>query len=411
VLDNYYFRSWTRDGLRSGPLGPFLDDFVTHLASQGYSDSTVRKSIRFLACLGCWLREVALDVTLLDEAALDRFATELPGRPYVRANRAAFKGLRPATERLLSWLRMQGFVASKVPAAPPADPLIGSFEDWMLRHRRVADVTLEFSYRPFLIRFLACVGRAAETYTAATIRGFILEQAGQYSRSSVQTGTSAIRMFLRYLATEGRCSPDLVAAVPTVPRWRKEVLPQWINPSDVERIISTCAGQVGCRDRAILLLLARLGLRAGDVRGLRLSDLDWTNARIAVCGKGQRREMLPLPQDVGDAILDYVLHIRPRIDGDHVFVTANAPYHSLGASAVSTIVVRASARAHVVLPRGGAHVFRHSLATALLADGVSLAGIGSVLRHKDLDTTRIYAKVDAALLSTVARPWPLEVTA
>ena len=409
MLDNFYTRPWTRRDLRSGAIGPVIDDFVAHLVAQRYSYSSIRKSIRFVACLGRWLKEEKIELALVDEAVLDRFAAELPRCRYVRANRGAFAGLRPAIGLLLSWLRIRGVVASRAPSAPPLDPLITAFEAWIRRHRGIAVVTLKFSYRPFLVRFLASAGRTAEKYTASAVRRFILEQAEQHSRRSVQTGTSAIRMFLRYLAAEGRCLPELVGAVPTVARWRKDVLPRFISPDDVERILSGCdsSDRVGCRDRAVLLLLARLGLRAGDVRGLRLGDLDWGGARVRVCGKGRREGALPLPQDVGDALLAYVLGARPEVGDDHVFITTQAPYHALGASAVTTIAVRAAARANAALPRGGAHVLRHSLATSLLAGGMSLPGIGAVLRHQNSDTTLIYARVDPGLLITVARPWPI----
>ena len=411
MLEHYLTNELTKTRLRSGPMGPFIDDFAGHLKLLDYRFSTGRNQLRFVACLAIWLGETGRPISLLDEETLETFRAELPTRPWLRPNKGSFEGMSSATTLLLSWLRLTGVVQTTAPPRAPVPSPIAGFEAWMLQHRQVAPTTVEGCYRVFLRRFLSTLGERPETYTALGIRSFILDQAAHLSRKSIQTSTSAIRMFLRYLATQGKCSPDLISAVPTVARWRKDVLPQWLGRQDVERIVSAtdATRPNGCRDRAVLLLLARLGLRAGDIRGLRLVDIDWPASRLWVCGKGRRRQALPLPQDVGDALLDYLTRVRPEVDHDHAFVRLQAPHNPFGGSTVSTLVVRAAARAGVALPRGGAHVLRHSLATALLADGMSLDGIGAVLRHKDLDTTLIYAKVDTSLLRMVARPWPLEV--
>jgi site-specific recombinase XerD len=173
-------------------------------------------------------------------------------------------------------------------------------------------------------------------------------------------------------------------------------------------VLDACVSDNACglRDRAVMLLLARLGLRAGDVAGLRMEDVDWKNARIAVCGKGRRHEWLPLPQDVGDALLRYVLDARPRIGTDRVFVMIKAPSGPLTRAAVTHVARSALRRAGVKAPINGAHVFRHSAATAMLRQGASLAGVGAVLRHWSPSTTAHYAKVDFGLLGEIAQPWP-----
>jgi site-specific recombinase XerD len=217
-------------------------------------------------------------------------------------------------------------------------------------------------------------------------------------------------MFLRFLIAEGRCAAGLDAAIPTVAHWRLAPLPRYLSPEDVERLIVSCdqASAVGWRDRAILLLLARLGLRARDIAHLRLSDIDWEGASIQVCGKGRRHARLPLSQEVGQAIVAYLKKGRPRTNADTVFFSSRAPRRPFASNcAISEIVKRALHRAGVVRPsRGAAHLLRHSLATSLLRRGTSLQDIAAILRHRSTETTLIYAKVDIPSLRQIAQPWP-----
>ena len=313
---------------------------------------------------------------------------------------------------VLRRLRQDGLVHTAPPAPPPVPTLIADFEVWMVTYRAVRQRTMRKSYRPVLRRLLTYLGDEPETYTASAIRAFILEWAEQAGRERVVTRLSAIRMFLRYLSTIGRCPPGLAGAVPRLAPWRQTQLPRWIRPEEVEQFVDSCdlSKPAGVRDLSLLLLLARLGLRAVDVARLHLDDIDWASARIWVCGKTPRKEALPLPQDVGDALLAYLVDGRPVVPSNSVFVGARAPHAPLSAESVAAVVVRAARRADISIPEVGSHVLRHSLATALLTEGMSLAGIGAVLRHSSLDTTRIYAKVDLATLRMVTRPWPLEVS-
>jgi len=217
-------------------------------------------------------------------------------------------------------------------------------------------------------------------------------------------------MFLRFLIAEGQCAVGLDAAIPTVAHWRLASLPRYLQPEEAERLIDSCdrASAVGWRDRAILLLLARLGLRADDIAHLRLSDIDWKDASIQVCGKGGRYARMPLTQEVGQAIVAYLKKGRPRSNIDTLFIRCRAPYCAFSShSAVSLIVDRALRRAGVARPsRGAAHLLRHSLATSLLRQGASLEDIATILRHRSIATTQIYAKVDIASLRQIAQPWP-----
>ena len=246
-------------------------------------------------------------------------------------------------------------------------------------------------------------------YNAALVRDVLLRRFATASRSHARGLATSMRMYLRFLAVRGECSPTLLGAVPTAPGWRLCELPRYVPADDIERLIGSCdvTTPVGLRDRAILLLLARLALRAGDVVHLRLSDLDWDNARVRVCGKSRREVGLPLPQDAGDAVLDYIEHARPRIGEDRVFLTVRAPYRPFTSSnAITDLVIQALKRTGMndVKPKG-AYLFRHSAATNLLRAGASLDVIGALLRHRSPDTTVIYAKTDRPMLLEVAQPW------
>lgn len=256
---------------------------------------------------------------------------------------------------------------------------------------------------------VADLGPDPRAYDAAGIREALL---GRYDRGSSSFAgklASSLRVYLRYLAVNGICSPSLIDAVPTATTWQLAPLPCTITPEQVERVIACCdvTTPVGCRDRAILLLLARLALRAGDIFALRLEDIDWRRALVRVCGKSKREECLPLPQDAGDAILDYIEKARPRIAENRIFLRTMAPYVPLAYSqTITSVVVRALKRAGLeeVRPRG-AYLFRHSAATNLLRSGQSLETISALLRHKSMATTTIYAKTDAPMLLEIAQPW------
>lgn len=203
--------------------------------------------------------------------------------------------------------------------------------------------------------------------------------------------------------------PALIATVPAIGEWKLCSLPRYLGAAEVDQLVAVCepSSAAGARDRAIILLLARLGLRAGDVRDLRLADIDWSRGRLRVVGKGRRETWLALPQDAGNAVLHYLEHFRPRFDDDHVLLRVYAPWGPLPASGpISKLVRRAIQRAGGKAPSMGAHVLRHSAATAWLRQGVSLDTIGSVLRHRCIESTAHYAKVDTTLLRKVAQPWP-----
>ena len=409
MLDDYFHLASTRARLRSGPFADYLDGFAAFLRDERFCDSTARLYLRSSSAFSRWLEDTGSPIDGIDTATVTSFVAALPDSPYVGRGRTNFNRARHELIVFLGWLRREGLLAPVPDAAARLPSSIAGFEEWMLQHRRVQPPTLTGSYRPILIRFLSALGDDPGEYGAAGVRTFILDQAPRLSRKRLQTYALVVRMFLRFQATRGLCSPGLAGAVPKIAQWRSDRLPKHVPPAEVEKLLEACdrSTSAGRRNYAMLLLLARLGLRAGDVTSLHLADIDWRQARIWVAGKARRREALPLPQDVGDAILSYLTLDRPQVDFDEVFVTARAPYVALKMPSLSTIVTRTAARAGVELPGTASHVLRHSLATSLLADGVSLAAIGAVLRHRSTETTTIYAKVDAQLLLSVTRPWPM----
>ncbi len=224
---------------------------------------------------------------------------------------------------------------------------------------------------------------------------------------------TALRVFIRFLITAGLCPVGLDAAIPTLAHWHLSTLPRYLQAEEVERVVAACRADtaVGIRDRAIVLLLARLALRAGDIVHLRLGDIDWKQGWIRVCGKGRHETRLPMLQEVGEAIIAYVTGSRPPVDTDTLFVRSRAPLWGFAShAAISVIVAKAMHRAGVACPvRGAAHVLRHSAATAMLRQGASLQDIAVILRYRSIETTSIYAKVDVLALRGIAQPWPEEV--
>ena len=249
-----------------------------------------------------------------------------------------------------------------------------------------------------------------DRFDAQSLRQFILDTSQRCGWAAAKKCTTALRMFLRFLIADGKCAAGLDASIPVLAHWRLSSLPRYLQSDEVERVIASCdpATPIGKRDRAILLLLARLGLRAGDIVQLRLGDIDWKEAGICVSGKGRRQTLMPLTQEIGDAIASYIQDGRPQTTVDTLFIRSRAPFRALANHcAISMIVAQAMRRAGVICPsRGAAHVLRHSVASSMLRHGSSLQEIAGVLRHRSIATTEIYAKVDVLTLRQIAQPWP-----
>jgi site-specific recombinase XerD len=263
-----------------------------------------------------------------------------------------------------------------------------------------------------ITRMLPTLGGDSSEYNAASVKKVILEQIRDCRPAHAKTIVGALRIYLRFLATNGACPPGLDHTLPTVAEWKLSSLPRYLDAQQAVRLIDSCkkSGPQGLRDRAIVLLLLRLGLRGGDIAGMRPTDIDWQKATLLVRGKGRRDVRLPLPQDAGDAVLDYIEHARPQVAINRVFLCVKAPFRPIRSGPIVSGIVRAALRRAGIKnpPSHGANLLRHTAATMLLRAGSTLDEIGTVLRHKSPDTTAHYAKVDIAALQHIAQPWPKE---
>ena len=256
---------------------------------------------------------------------------------------------------------------------------------------------------------MIALGNDPTRWDAKGVRTFFLDRATRCGIGTAEKLTTSLRTFLRYLSVHGQCQADLDRAVPAYASWRLAEMPRYLTAEQVHCLITACDGSSPerRRDRAIIMLLARLGLRAGDVAQLHIADIEWETGTLRVSGKGRYQVRLPLPQEVGDAILDYIGCRPPVHDTDHLFVRNIAPFRPfIRGDGVSGVVRRAMKRAGIMTPAKGAHVLRHTAATEMLRHGVPLDRIALVLRHRGIDTTAYYAKADVNLLKQIAQPWP-----
>jgi site-specific recombinase XerD len=407
VINQLFTFSSTIDRLRQGPLSEYLDAYAASVAEQGYRDHSIRQQIVVIADLSRWLKQKRFTLLDLDDTVVDRFLRLRRGQHRVR------RGDPKALGRLLAMLRQTGVVKQQQAVEVTARAkVIGEFRHYLSQERGLAQPTL-LNYLPVIEQFLSerFYNRAPNfsQLRAPDVTGFVLRRARQLSPVRARLMVTALRSFFRYLRHRGAMSIDLTGCVPTVPSWSLSALPRFLPAADVERVLECCDRKtsVGRRNYAILLLLARLGVRAGEVVGLNLADIDWGAGQIIIRGKGGKSAPLPLVAEVGASLAAYLRHDRPRSASRRVFIRHRAPLIGLGnSSTVSSLVRRALKHAGVESAHNGAHVFRHSLATSLLRQGGSLDEIGELLRHQSPNTTAIYAKVDVTALHTLALAWP-----
>lgn len=399
--------------LRSSPAHASLEDFADQLWQVGYARTAAQKHIGVVEHFVYWADQQNIAFDDLSESSIKSFDRHLS---RCRCQCPCHGGTYPlkrqdsSTRLFLGYLCGAGIAPRAVRHATDSEPvLLSEFHDWMRQQRGTCHASLR-NYSYSIRDLLKTVGDDPGRFDAQRLRRFVLERCQHSGPGAKKSCITGVRMFLRFLIAEGQCPPGLDGCIPTMAHWRLSTLPQYLQPGDVERVIESCdlATSVGRRDRAILLLLARMGLRAGDVARLRLEDIDWEQAWIQVSGKGRRQTRLPLTQEVGDALVRYLCESRPSSVSNALFVRHRAPFHPFRThSAVSMVVTRAMNQAGVACPsRGAAHLFRHSAATSMLRHGTSLQDIGVILRHRLVQTTAIYAKVDVAALGTIAQPWP-----
>jgi integrase/recombinase XerD len=393
--------------IQHSPLGAFFESYESEMCSEGYAQQTREVQIRVVADFSHWLVGRGISA---QEVTAELF------RPFLRARarrRCPTRNDQSALDRMLSLLVREGVVPPPTsPPATPADRLQAEFRLY-LQQERALTLTTQDCYLMFVSEFLKERFGSGPidlaSMCAADVLGFVQRRAVTIRSKRVQLMTTALRSFLRFARYRGEIDKDLAACVPAIANWKLSTIPRAIPPDQVKLLLTSIDRKtaVGRRDYAILLILARLGLRAGEIRTLTLEDLDWHEGLITVRGKAGRYSQLPLPADVGEAIADYLRHGRPIASSRCVFLRARAPAGGFQSqSGIGSMVRHALARAGIDALRTGAHQFRHALACQMLKQDASLSEIGELLRHRSPQTTAIYAKVDLASLATLALPWP-----
>ena len=407
MLETYFSAAKMLGHLRSGPSGPYLDGFAAALERQGYRPATAVRYLRAAAHVGHIMVERGASLSDIDLATFSEHlrTCRCPRAKGGRRNHHTIYGAKLFCRHLVGIGVCQPAAVATTPAEPP---LVTNFKAWLRKHRGASDPTIKL-YARDAARLMTVLGADPTGWTPAVVRSYFIDRARTCGSGTVEKLTTSLRAFLRYLAVEGRCQAGLDTVVPAYAHWRLADMPRYLAAEQVSRLIAACDGEAIARrrDRAIILLLARLGLRAGDVAQLRLVDIEGQTGSLRVSGKSRYEVRLPLPQDVGDAIAVY-LECRPSVcRSDHVFLRTIAPYRPFRqGDGISSVVKRLMKRAGIVTPVKGAHVLRHTAATEMLRHGVPLDKIGLVLRHRGIDTTATYAKADVALLKQVAQPWP-----
>ena len=388
-----------------------VEDFLDPFRSQGYSAGMLGSHKGACRHFVVWLHGERIPLKEIDARTIERFVEHdcvcMRGfRTLKRRSAGTVTAYKSPIRQFVGFLVERGQIPdTALPRVKEPHAAFEEYRTWLSQHRGLAERTIRQCVEK-AAAFVADLGDDPSRYDAALIREILQRRFATASPRFAKGLATSMRMYLRFLVSKGDCSARLIDAVPTAPCWRLTELPRYLPLDDVERVIDSCdlTTRVGIRNRAILLLLARLALRGDDVVNLRLSDIDWRNAQLQVCGKSKRTMRLPVPQDAGDALLHYIEHARPKVDEDKVFLCVFPPYRPV--RNVSPVVSAALKRSGVKSPSGrGAHLIRHSVATGLLRSGASLESISVLLRHRSPDTTAIYAKVDTPMLKEVAQPW------
>lgn len=389
-----------------GPLTACRDGLIEDLRSQGYTPRSSAFLVRLMAHIARWLAQNHLRPEQFTAEKVERFLRQRRQSGYKQ--HFSLRGLQP----VVGYLRRSGVIPAEEKIPPertPLNDLLEHYEAYLVHERSLSPDNV-LRYRGMARRFLSATLNAEafnlSCLTAAEVSSYILGEARASSVGYAKVKISALRSFLRYLHVRGEVPRDLSGALPAVAGWRLAGLPKFLSTDETNRLLRARdrRTRVGCRDYAVLLLLVRLGLRACEVASLTLDDIDWSRGVLVVRGKGGRQDPLPLPQEVGEAIVAYLRRGRHRSKSRTLFLAAVAPHQVLTSKAVGGITRTTGNRCGI--PRLGAHRLRHTAATQMLWSGASLPEIGQVLRHGSVDTTAIYAKVDRESLRTVCRPWP-----
>lgn len=386
----------------TSPLATYVAGFRAELESQGYRPNTVSDQLRLMAHVSRWLTSKGLDVGELTPERIDEFLVARRDAGYNQW--CSLKGVAP----LLANLRRLGVVPLPKRTSPtsPAEQLLEEYHTYLVEERGLAAATVKSDLHVARLFLVTRPKLSLDDLCASEVVDFVRQECRHRSSGSARYVVTGFRAFLRFCYHTSRTPRPLADAVPRIASWRLSALPRVLSPEDVIALLRSCDRRTtsGRRDVAVLILLARLGLRAGEVAALRLEDVDWRAGELLIRGKGSKHERLPLPTDVGQVIANWLRRGRPRCAAREIFTRVRAPHQGLSSGGVSGIVCAACQRAG--MPEVNAHRLRHSAATAMLRAGAGLTEVGQVLRHRSVGTTAIYAKVDRSSLRRLAKPWP-----
>jgi site-specific recombinase XerD len=408
TAEEYLSRSRLFRRLRSGPHGQLVELYAVRLVTDGLGRQGTWRSLSLLGDLMSWVASSDPKLTDLDEGMVERYLRHRSRKQSIQP------GDRAALKRLLSVLRETGTIApAMLPPLTPHEQIFEAFSHYLREERGLATKSI-VRHLPFIRLFLreVCPGGASDLgrISQADVTRYIERHARDWSAESGKAMCWALRSFLRYLHHKGLNPLALAGCVPSIRRWKLASLPTYLSAVQVQTVLDGChrATAPGRRDHAILMMLAKLGMRAGEVATLTLDDIDWRSGEMLIRAKGRQRARMPIPPDVGAAVVAYLRDARPKSSCRRLFLRTLAPNVSFASSCAITMIAKAALdRAGIRgYARQGAHLFRHSLATELLQSGATLSQIGQLLRHESHDTTRIYAKVDIEALRPLSLPWP-----
>lgn len=410
MINQIYSCQKTEQNLRQVPLGAFVDELVTVFLEKGYPKRYLQPRFAVIGELNRWLIQKRIELCDLDQLQIERFIQHRSKQTSVVEH-----GEIVTLDILLEVLRNHGCIPTTEPekkSENEIEEIVGLYNQYLVDEQGLSPATIS-CYLINTSYFLSDVFNSNpitfNTVCAQNITDFVLKYANKHSSVVSSLMVTSLRSFFRFLLLRGKIDVDLASCVPTVANRKNNRIPQYLSPQELEHLFEHSKGKtpLKIRNYAILLLLARLGFRASEIVRLTLDDIDWEHGEIIIRGKGARQTRFPLPVDVGEALVAYLKNGRPSCSTRRFFICSRPPLKPLGnSSTVSSIVHRCLKRAGLNPPKKGAHLLRHTLGTECLRKGATLPEVGEILRHRQVDTTAIYAKVDFAQLETITQPWP-----
>lgn len=417
MIERYFTQPAVLSRMRNGLVSPYLDALAAELEAQHYSRKSIRRQLRNAHSFGRWLAQQQIPLANVDEAVVTRYTEPMRRRPCPSRTHGERPHNARGLPRFIALLRRQGAVPAQVEAAPPCacgtEHWLEAFDQHLEGVSGVSTGRRKNCLRIARGLLQAAFGNSDPDFShlrAEHVAAFVQARAARRAPTCRKDPGGAVLTFLRFLSTAGVIPPHLQYAVPRVRQWTHAALPRFLMTEDLNRVLAlrNDSSTKGLRDRAMLLLLARLGLRAGEVARIELEDVDWRAGSILIrAGKTRRERILPLPHDVGEALVRYLKEGRPTSSHRRIFLNLCPPHEPLASSVVLTGIAQAALRqAGITSHRPGAYVFRHTVAAHMVWRGTTFKEVADILGHRSLESTTIYAKLDLASLAQVAIAWP-----